>query len=883
MDQQPAAVRFYRRLLRLFPAGFRERFEPDLLDLFRDKHRAAAARGRLSLAAFWIRVVLDAAISAPAERFARRPARAAGGVLPMQGLLQDVRYALRVTARRPAMSLVIVATLALGIGANTAIFSVVNTVLLRPLPYRDASRLVMVWEQMLERGDDDMPVRPANFFDWKARARSFEDVAWSRDAMYNVTGDGEPESVIGYRFSANMFEVLGVQPALGRVFRADEDRPGAPKVAVLSHKLWQRRYAGDTAVLGRAITLNGESYTVVGVMPPAFNHPQGTELWTPIALTPAIAARRDVTLLRLVGRLKPGGTREQAEAELAALYQDLARQHPETNTGMTQRVTELGDPGDAKPLLAILFAGVGFVLLIACANVANLLLADAASRRRELAVRSALGASRARVARQVLTESVLLALAGGTVGMLMTWLTGDRLAALFPANISNLNLPLVERIDVGAGVFLFALLISSATGLLFGLLPAWNVARADLQGALKEDNRGGSSSRRTHGALVVTEVALSIVLLAGALLMVQSFVRLQQQRLGFDADRVLSARLLLPQYRYGDGERVAAFTRALVERLQAMPGVESVGVTNFLPLSGWWGTRSFFVEGRPDPAPGAEPTADNRLATEDYFRSMGIRLLAGRTFTARDDGSAPRVVIINETLAKRYWPGEDPIGRRILTGGGEDRVAHEIIGIVGDVKSFGLEEPTHAELFFPYWQMPWPLLGVAVRAHVDPASLSAGLRQAVWSIDRDQPITHLLPMEDLASESLAFRRVGMMLGAGFGLLALVLAALGIYGVLSCSVARRTREIGVRVALGATRTEVAALVVRQGLLMTVIGLAIGLAGALALTRWLASVLFEVRPGDPATFAAAAVILLIVALLAAWLPARRATAVDPIVAL
>jgi predicted permease len=875
------AERAYRLLLRLFPAEFRDRFGHDLFDLFRDKHRAASARGRLPLAMFWIRIVPDAVISAAAERL-MWPVRKLRGA-PMEGLLQDIRYALRVMARRPTLSLVIVITLALGIGANTAIFSVVNTVLLRSLPYPNADRLVMVWEQQLERGDGDAPVRPANFFDWKARSTSFEDIAWSRDSMPNVTGDGEPESVPGYRFSANMLEVLGVQPALGRNFRPEEDKPGGPRVAILSYKLWQRRYARDPNILGRGITLDGAGHAIVGVMPAAFKHPAGVEIWTPIALPPAVAARRDVTVLRLVGRLKPSVTQEQAHLELTSIYRDLASRYPQHNTGMTPHITPLGDPGDAKPMLAVLFGGVGFVLLIACANVSNLLLADASSRRRELAVRSALGASRYRVARQMLTESVILSLTGGALGALVTWWTRGALVSLFPKNISNLNLPLVERIDVGGGVFLFALAVSVGTGLLFGVLPAWTVARADLQGALKEGDRAASSSRRTHAALVVAEVALSIVLLAGSLLMVQSFIRIRQQTLGFDSDRVLSARMMLPAYRYGDEARVASFTRSLIERLRAIPGVESVGVTNYLPLSGWWGTRSFVVEGKPQPPPGQEPEADYRIASEDYFKAMGIRLVTGRTFTDRDVMPAPPVVIVNETLARRHWPGENPIGRRILMTSGPRRLTFEVVGVVGDVKSFGLEEETHAELFRPYWQTVWPMLGVSVRARVDPASIAGQLRQAVWSIDREQPITHLLTMKELAAESLAFRRTGMMLASGFGLLALLLAAIGIFGVLSYSVSRRTREIGVRVALGATGRQVAGMIVRESLVMTAAGVAIGLAAAVALMRFLASVLFEVRPGDPITFVTVGAILLAVALVATWLPARRATVVDPLVAL
>ena len=901
----------YELLLRLYPREFRDRFGLQLLDLFRDKHRAASARGRLALVPFWLRIVADAIVSALSERLAQRPVfhaergrnGASGNALaqcrplggahgsppfnqggPMHGWRQDVRYALRTMRRRPALSLVIVATLALGIGANTAMFSLVNTVLLRRLPYTNPDRLVMIWEQRLDRGPGDRPVAPANFFDWKARAASFEDVAWSRDSVFNVTGDGLPETLIGYRFSANMLQVLGVAPALGRRFSAEDDRPGAPNVAILSYKLWQRRYGGDPGIVGRALTLNGESHVVIGVMGANFQHPQGTEIWAPIGLTPAIAARRDIRLLRLVGRLKPGVTREQAQAELNGIYQDISRQHASTSAGLSTRLVPLGDPGDAKPLLAVLFGGVGFVLLIACANVANLLLADAASRRRELAVRGALGASRYRVVRQMLTESVLLALAGGAIGALITWWARDALLILFPATISNLNLPRVEHIDVSATVFAFAFLVSIGTGLLFGLLPAWNVSRLDLHGALKEGDRAVSSSRRTHAALVVAEVALSIVLLAGALLMVQSFVRLQRQHLGFDAERVLSARLSLPRYRYPDQEKMRRFTRSLVERLQVIPGVESVGVTNYLPLSGWWGSIDFAVDGQARPAPGGGPSADFRVATEDYFRSMSIPILGGRPFTARDNASAPPVIIVNQSLVRRYLGGGDAVGRRLLFDfDGSGPRPREIVGVIADVKSFGLEEETHAELFFPYWQIPFPLLGVTLRTSGDPAALAAPLRDAVWSVDRDQPITHLMPMAQLAAESLTFRRAGMTLAAGFGLLALVLAAIGIYGVVSYSVSRRTREMGIRVALGATPRGVARLVVRDGLVMTAMGVAIGLAAALALSQFLQSLLYEVRPADPVTYVAVAVTLMTVAVLATWLPARRASSIDPITAL
>ncbi|HJR59879.1 MAG TPA: ABC transporter permease [Vicinamibacterales bacterium] len=877
-----AADRLYRLILRVYPAPFRDRFGADLLDLFHDKRRAIEGRGPIRLAAFWSRILRDAAITAIAERLRPTQIPHERGPL-MQGLPQDIRYAWRMIERRPALAVVIILTLALGIGANTAIFSLVNTVLLRPSPYRQADRLVMIWEQQPERSPGGQPVRPANFFEWKGRATSFEDVAWSRDGMFSLTGEGEPESIIGYRFSANMLDVLGVQPALGRAFSPDEDKPGGARVVILSDRLWKRRFSADRGILGRTLTLNGQPYTVVGVMPPQFRHPQLAQLWTPLALTPELAANRRNGMLRLVGRLKPGVSADEAQAEVAAVYQDLADRHPDTNKGLSAMVEAFGGTGDARPLLLILFAGVGFVLLIACANVANLLLADASSRRRELAVRSALGASRYRVVRQMLTESLILAFAGGALGVLATWWTKDSLVMLFPSNIANLDLPLVEQIDVGAGVFLFALLVSAATGLIFGMLPAWKIARSNLQGALKDGDRGGSSSRRTHSVLVITEVALSIVLLAGALLMVQSFMRVQRLELGFDADRVLSGRVILPAYRYPDLARIQAFTRALVPRLQQIPGVQSAGIVTNLPLSGWSGAVDFSIEGRPEQTGSERPSASYQSATEDYFRAMAIPLLAGRTFSPGDDRSRPRVVVINQALAKKYWPGENPVGRRVVLDGRAGPLPHEIVGIVGDVRSAGLEEPIEGEMYFSSWQGADAILCIVLRTSGDPAALAGQLRAAVWSVDREQPVTYVMPMSELAAESLAFRRAGMMLASGFGLLALVLAAIGIYGVLSYGVTRRTREIGIRMALGATRGEVAKVILREGLLMTGIGVAIGLTAAFGLSRFLASLLFDVKPGDPLTYAAVAAILITVALLATVLPARRATSVDPLVAL
>ena len=877
-----AARRLYEALLRLYPAEFRRRFGSDLADLFSDKYRVASSRGTLALTVFWFRILRDALTTAVAERVSPSQVSPERGPL-MEGVFNDVRYAVRMIARRPALSAIIVVTLALGIGANTAIFSLVNTVLLRPLPYPEPDRLVSVWEQQLERGTMTRPIRPANFFDWKDRVRSFEDIAWSRDGMFALTGDGEPESITGYRFSPNMLKVLGVQPALGRGFTPDDDTPGAPGVVLLSDKLWKRRYAADPGIIGRILTLNGRPHTVIGVMPATFRHPQRAELWAPIALTPQLMANRTNTMLRLVGRLKPGASHDGAQAELTAIYQELAQRHPETNKGMTPTLARMGDTGDARALLLILSAGVAFVLLIACANVANLLLADATSRRRELAVRSALGASRYRVIRQMLTESVLLAVAGGALGALLTWWTREGLLTLFPSNIANLNLPLIERVEVDGRVFLFAFAVSVATGVLFGILPAWKAARNDPQGALKDGDRGNAGSRRTHTALVVTEVALSMVLLAGAVLMIQSFMRVKQLQFGFDTDRVLSGRVILPAYRYPDVPKVDAFARAMLEKLRQIPGVEAAGIVTYLPLSGWNGGIDFGIEGQPQLTGAERPSASFQAVSEDYFRSMGVPILAGRPFTARDDRRAPNVAIVNEALAKRYWPRDSAVGRRVLIPGNAGPEPFEIVGVVGNTRHAGLEEPIEPEMYLSTWQSASLLMCLTLRTSGDPAVLAGQMRAAIWSVDPEQPVTYVMPLSELAAESLAFRRAGMMLAAGFGSLALVLAAIGIYGVLSYSVGRRTREIGVRVALGASRGDVARLVLREGLLMTTAGVVLGLAAALVLSRFMESVLFEVKPADPATYALVAAILIAVAVVATLVPARRATAVDPLVAL
>ncbi len=807
----------------------------------------------------------------------------------MNTLLQDLRYGMRMLMKRPGFTAIAVLTLALGIGANTAIFSVVNAVLLHPLPYKDADRLAMVWETTHQREADISPMPPADFVDFRDQSSVFEQMAYSRDGQFIHTGMGEPETIIGYRFSANFFDVLGAAPLLGRTFTEEEDRPGANKVAVISHKLWQRRFGGSPDVIGQSFTFNGAPYTIIGVMPPGFQHPQLSEMWTPIALAPADMTNRARSVLRVVARLKPGVTIKQAEAELAAIARSLEERYPESNSGKSVKLESLRDSytGDIQLPLKVLMLAVIFILLIACANMANLLLARSASRQKEIAVRIAMGASRARLVRQFLTESILLALAGGALGLLFAlWCTGI-LTGLFPNNIANLNIPRVEEIPVDAKVLGFTLLISVLTGVIFGLVPALQSSMFSVNETLKEAGKSSMTSargRRFRDLLVVTEMALALVLLIGAGLLIKSFLQLQRGDLGLDPKNVLTAQVVLPQYKYQDEERRRAFVRDCIARFEALPGVQSVGATNFLPLTGFWGTNSFTVEGQPAPPPGQEPEADARVGTENYFNTMGIRLLQGRQFTEADRAGAPKVAIINETLARRFFPNEDAVGHRLNLGDAREPELWEIVGVVRDVKSFGLSEETHMDIYRPYNQVPFSLVAFAIRTASDPMNLVTAVRNEVWSVDKDQPFfSKVIPMEQLASDSITLRRVSMLLLGAFAILALVLAAVGIYGVMSYSVTERTHEIGIRMALGASRRDVFKLVVRRGLTLAVVGVGLGVFGAFAVTRLMASLLYGVSATDAMIFAAIPLILTGVALAACLMPARRATRVDPMVAL
>ncbi|HWP42569.1 MAG TPA: ABC transporter permease [Blastocatellia bacterium] len=801
------------------------------------------------------------------------------GVRFLEELGQDLRYGARMLVKNPGFTVVAVIMLALGIGANTAIFSVVNAVLLRPLDYEDPDRLVTVLENNWQKGWTRFAVAPGNFAAWREQNQVFEQMAAFTGSSFTLVGEGEPEQLPGTRASANLFALLGVKPALGRDFLPEEDHPGGERVVIVSHRLWQRRFGADPGLVGKPLTLNGQSYTVVGVMPAGFLFPNPrTELWVPVAFSAGDLGNRGGHDYVAIARLKPGVTLEQAQTEMSAIAARLEEQYPETNAAWGARVTLLVEEvvGDVRPALLALVCAVAFVLLIACANVANLLLARAAARQKEVAIRAALGSSRSRLLRQLLTESVLLSLLGGAFGMLLAAWGVDALVSLGPANI-----PRLSQVGIDGRVLGFAFLISLATGIIFGLAPALQASQTDLSESLKEGGRSssaGAGSQRLRRLLVVAEVALALALLVGAGLMIKSFVRLSEVETGFDSQNVLTAQITLPQSRYDDRQQQAAFFRQVLARIEALPGVESVGAASPLPFTGDR-LYSFIVEGHPTDN---VPSANYYAVSPDYFVTMGIPLLKGRFFTEADMAESPRVAIINETMARRYFPDEDPIGKRMnITNGPE--VMREIVGVVGDVKQYGLDTQSPAQMYEPYLQRPYPGMTLVVRAASEPAGLIDAVRREVLAVDKEQPIARAQTMEEIIAKSVAPRRFSVILLAAFAAVALTLAAVGIYGVMSYLISQRTHEIGVRMALGAGRRDVLRLVVGQGMRLALLGVGIGLLAAFALTRLMESLLFGVSATDPLTYIVVALLLATSALLACYVPARRATKVDPLLAL
>ena len=804
----------------------------------------------------------------------------------MDTLTQDMRYAVRRLFRSPGFAAVVILTLGLGIGANSAIFSVVNAVVFRSLPYPQPERLI----RLFQVGDDGglATFTPMNYLDVQREMRTLESSAAFTGAGFTLTSDGEPERLDGAETSASFFDVLGIRPVLGRGFQPDENQPGKTRVAVISHGLWTRRFNSDAGILGRSILLNAEPHVVIGVMPEGFSYPARRDVWTPLEYdTQFTQQSRGAWYLSVLARLKPDATVEQASTEIAAIGRRLEAEYPATNLNvrMTAQGLHTYLTGDIKPKLLVLLAAVGFVLLIACANVANLLLARSAAREGEIAVRAALGAGRGRLLRQLLTESVLLAIGGGLLGLLLAHLGTKLLLSLQPAGIPRLD---VVRVD--GAVIAFTGLVAIATGVLFGLIPAFQATRGDLVSSLKEGGKGALASRRAgrmREGLVITEIALAVMLLAGAGLLMRSFARLQSVNPGFRTAEALTFRTALPTAAYrGEPERTLFYQRA-IERIAALPGVTNVGAIAFLPLSGASFGFSFTVAGDAPPRPGEEPSMQTRIVTPDLFRAMDIPLLRGRAFTASDDANAPQVVLLNDAAVKRYFPNSDPIGRRIELGWGRGpgrpRNGGEVVGIVGSVKQFGLDEVEQPEIYIPHAQNPMAAMTFIVHTAVEPTSLADAVRREIRALDPSLPVTALEPLETVVARSISQPRFYMLVLGIFAAVALLLASIGIFGVVSYAVAQRTREMGIRIALGATRDRVLRMVLGGAMRLAVIGVVVGLLAAIAVSKTLNTLLFDLSPTDPLTYAAVGIGLSVVALAASYLPAWRATRVDPVVAL
>jgi len=761
-------------------------------------------------------------------------------------------------------------------------------VLLRSLPYKNPDALMIVWEDATHLGFPDNTPSPANFIDWRAQNTVFEGMAAMAPQNFNLTGAGDPERCDGRRVSANTFNLLGVEPILGRTFRPEEDQPGS-RVVLLSYGLWQRRFGGDAGIVGKVLNLNGESYTVVGVMPRIVELPSmdnwHDQLWVPMAFTSEEAASRGNHYLEVIARLKPGVTRNQAQSEMSTIAARLEKQYPADNTRIGIKVKALHDQlvGDIKPALLVLFGAVGFVLLIACANVANLLLARAAVRQKEIALRLALGASRSRLTRQFLTESLLLAGIGGACGLLLSIVGLNILKQFIPDSISQ-----AQAIGIDGKVLIFTVLVSLVTGLIFGLAPATQASNFNLNETLKEggrDSGAGSRGNRLRGLLVISEVAVSFVLLIGAGLLINSFLHLLKLDPGYRADHLLTMKVVLPDTKYPDKEHRAPFFRELIRRVQTLPGVQSVAVASNLPLTYSGDSMPIGIEGRADPPPDQMPDVVMRVVSPSYFSTMGIPLVQGRDFNDQDRPESVRVAVISEKTARHFWPNESPIGKRFKPGSVTgDSPWREIIGIVKDVRQNDFIAEPKMQMYLCHEQVnSFSANAVVVRTSVDPLSLGTAVRRIVWEIDKDQPVSDIRSMDEIVSTAVARQRFSTILLGIFATLALVLAAVGIYGVMSYSVAQRTREIGIRLALGAQRNDVLKMTMGQGLKLVSVGVGIGLAAAFVLTRVMASLLFGVSATDPITFATISLVLMSVALLASYLPALRATKVDPMVAL
>ena len=814
-----------------------------------------------------------------------------GGGL-FETVMQDVRYGARMLTKHKAFTAVAVITLALGIGANTAIFSVVNELLLRPLPFRDAERIVMLWEVTPEGRHQNTTSR-ANFRAWRDQNSSFERMAAFTDQRFNLTGTGEPEELSVQFGTPELFRVLGVDAILGRTFSPDDDGPGKPPVAVLSYPLWQRRFGGQSNFIGQPITLNGEKVTVIGVMPANFQfhikHRSGTgrpaELWTVLPMPVGPGANERGRFLSVVARLKDGVSVEQAGAELRTIEARLSDEAPQFNKNYSAEVLPLREQffGNVRRPLWLMLGAVGFVLLIACANVANLLLSLATSREREIALRAALGARRVRIIRQLLTESLLLALFGSVLGLGFAWLGIKALVAISPRDLVSL-----QSVGLNVPVLFWTLGISLLTGIIFGLAPALHISRLNLNDSLKEGGKSESAqaggSRRLRSALVVSEIALAVVLLASAGLLIKSFVRLQQVDRGFNTDNILTMVVRLPEAGYREDPQVVNFFVQALERIRALPTVRSAGVINFLPLYGGLGSSTGFkIEGRPEPPPGQGPGTDVRVVDAGYFPTMGIPLLRGRNFSESEHREPRRVILINDALARKHFPNEDPIGKRLDVAMFENPIWCEIVGVVGNVRYDSLIDESPPAVYFPHPELAYSFMTLVIRTDGDPAAIAPVVQREIRALDPNQPVSDVRTMEQVMSEWVSSSRFNTLLLGLFAGLATLLSAVGIFGVMNYSVALRTRELGLRLAIGAQPRQVLLLVLKQGLLLTILGVVVGLAAAFALTRLLSGLLFGVEAVDVTTFATISLLLVAVSLLACYLPARRAMRIDPLSAL
>jgi putative ABC transport system permease protein len=801
----------------------------------------------------------------------------------MEKLRQDIAYGLRRLWKNPAITLAAVFALALGIGANTAIFSLVNALVLRPLPYENPDQIILLSYALTEAS-------PANFLDWKAQSQTLENISAINFWSANLTGGNEPERLQGFQTSASLFPMLGVKPALGRTFLAEEEQPGKDNVAVISHGVWSRAFASNPNIIGQTILLNARNYTVIGVMPADFQYYRPAEIWSPLAFTPEEAKRRAPGNLIVAGRLKQNVTLEQAQSQMTMIARRLEQQYPQTNTGLNIRLISLHEHlmGPMRPALLVLLAAVIFVLMIACANVANLLLARAAARQKEIAIRLALGAGRFRIVRQLLTESILLGLVGGIVGLVLAFWGLRILSASIPPSgagfLSQLN-----GISLDSRVLGFTLLISVLTGIIFGLAPALQISNPALNGTLKEGrgNAGSKHGTRLRSILVISEVALALVLLVSAALMITSFSRMMNVNPGFDPKNVLTMQTSLLQARYPEDAQVNAFYKRAIDQIRSLPGVEYVGATSNLPLGGSNKVRGIQIEGSANPAPGQDaPSANYRMVSPDYFKAMGIPLGQGRYLTEQDAENAPPVVLINNALAKRFFSSGEPLGKLIRRQNPQPGAPPfpwmQVVGVVEDLRHSGLSVDPRPEMYVPFYQNASRDMTFVVRTRSDPKSMTSAVREQIYGIDKDQPVYNVKRMEELVSGSAYLSRFSMSLLGVFAAVALILSAIGIYSLIAYSVTQRTHEIGIRMALGARPRDVLALFVKQGMVLALIGVVIGALGAFGVTRFLSSLLFGVSTSDVRTFAGTALVLALVVLVASYFPARKATKVDPMVA-